>query len=259
MFCTNETYLNKDQDGKDRYLTCFVSIFDKLIVVYLSVQNTVSIKTPTGHQFGWFHSNIVQLSPNRSYEILIGIAIGYMLYDELCMRFVFKNYYADKITAQNSIHHYIVSLMIMSALFAGYAATSFVSIMFIVELSTLFLSLRDMHPTRKGCCYVTISLLFVIIYTVTRVIIFPYALFRVLVSFIGMWPHLDTFRSCCMVVGGVLAIMLQVLFLFWFTFIVNGIVKFAKGVNTSSSDKSSSDDEQRVPLVDGKSSSKPDS
>ena len=122
----------------------------------------------------------------------------------------------------------MVSIIILTALLTGYMATSFACVMFIVESSTFFLSIRCMF-TEKGCCYVAISLLFAISYTVTRIIVFPIALLKLLPEMIGVWPYLDTMRRVSMLIGGTLAVALQGLFIFWFVYLILGIIKFCKG------------------------------
>lgn len=166
---------------------------------------------------------------NRGYAIILLLSLSYLIFDELVIRLFWHDPWADKMTRQMSLHHYIVSFYYFGAFFAGYSTPSMVSTVLICELSTLFLNISELMPNKSGKCHFTMQLLFVVSFILTRLVLMPYALVLNFACVIGIWHKISLFRRFCTIIQLIFGVAIQCLMFLWAYYIVDQIVKLVKG------------------------------
>lgn len=183
------------------------------------------IKSPDGQYFGWFHSNITFFDVQPVYGYLMCVSLSYLLFDEIAMRTMWANPWADKLTVQMSYHHYIVGFYFITAFGAGYAFSTIVNIALLCEISTFFANLVEIVETKEGCIFRLLQFSFLITYTAMRIVFFPYAISLGIVAAIGVWPRIGTIRKVTFVVHAILGVLIQCLMFYWFYFIIRKLLR----------------------------------
>lgn len=153
--------------------------------------------------------------------------IGFFLYDEIVLRLVYKDPYADgdKVTMQHSVHHWLGILYFASALCVGYTMPSSIAIGLIAESSTIWLNFRFLIDGRESSMGQFVNIMFALTYTVLRVGFLPYGLVLMWSTGIAVWHRLDTLRRICLSINLIVATLLQIMQFFWFQFVV---INFAR-------------------------------
>ena len=152
----SQSYCKMSEDAKDETVGTITSCFEKAIVFSIALYNTVTIKSWSGELFGSLVSNITLCKPELNYVVVMMVSMGYLIFDEFRIRFLVADMKANKMTAQMSLHHYLVALYFISTLLVGYGAPAIASIGLTCEISTLFLNIRLLYPKKKGCFYMVI-------------------------------------------------------------------------------------------------------
>lgn len=218
-------YLDKDIYKRDEYVNCITSSLEKLVLTVFAVYNTITIQTPEGENFGWFKSNVTFFEVQRNYGLIMAFSVGYLIFDELAIAFLWHDNTANKMTFQMRVHHYIVGLYFFCSFSTGYALASTNSVGLVCEFSTLLLNTLEMMTVKEGCIFLTIQVAFLVVYTVMRIFFFPYCWLLNLSFIIGMWSNLSVFRRITAVMSCVMGVALIALMYYWYYFVVRKLLR----------------------------------
>ena len=69
------------------------------MVTFLAVYNTYNTLTPKGEHWGWFSSNTAFFEVERGYAVIMMFSFGYLIFDEIAIRFFYTDPWADKMTS----------------------------------------------------------------------------------------------------------------------------------------------------------------
>lgn len=92
----------------------------------------------------------------RNYAIAMMFSLGYLIFDEITIRFIWHDPYANKMTMQMSLHHYIVGIYLFFSFASGYSLASTNSVGLLCEFSTFLLNMTEMMTVKEGCLFSTI-------------------------------------------------------------------------------------------------------
>ena len=123
------------------------------------------------------------------------------------------------------VHHYIVGAYFFCSFSTGYAMTSTNSVGLVCEFSTLLLNTIEMKTEKSGCVFLTLQVMFLVVYTMMRIIFFPYCWLLNVGFIIGMWPQLSVFRRITGVSAAIMGVALIVLMYYWYYFVVRKLLR----------------------------------
>ena len=150
---------------------------------------------------------------------------GYLAYDLYVMHFYIKG---SSALFYQSLFHHIISLMgIMAGSYTGYGAPGVGLICLMTEISTIFLNFREMYPKDKLGDTVpsVLKILFFILYTIFRMIGFPYGLYRLGLLGFYIWDKVGWFRQTCWGLTFMLYLAMMGLNIYWYFLILKGVGK----------------------------------
>ena len=128
------------------------------------------------------------------------------------------------------MHHIGAAMGYGISLLAGYGGPSISSASLTSEFSSVSLNYKDMFSKQKDTPLGILNqLLFLINYTIFRVIFFPILCWRcALVTFLT-WDAIGPFRAFCMCFVVFQACVMTALQFFWYQFIIKGLIRLIKG------------------------------
>lgn len=218
-------YTEKDIYKRDEYVNCITSSLEKLVLTVFAVFNTITIQSPEGEYFGWFKSNVTLFEVQRNYGLIMAFSVGYLLFDEMAIAFLWNDNKRNKMTFQMRLHHYIVGLYFFCSASTGYMLASTNSVGLVCEFSTLLLNTIEMMTMKEGCVFMSLQVGFLVVYTVMRIFFFPYVWLLNVSFIIGMWPHLSVFRRITAITGTIMGVALIVLMYYWYYFVVRKLLR----------------------------------
>lgn len=196
-------YSRVNINRQDRVLNTFTNLTSMLVIVSLSIYHIFYMETPTGDKFGWFKSNIAIMTVEPIYGISCVWVTGFFLYDEIVLRLVYTDPYADgdKVTMQHSVHHWLGILWMLSSLCVGYSMPSSLAIFLICELSTIWLNFRFLIDDRDSSLYSFVNIMFAITFTLTRIMFCSYGFVLMTTTSVAFWHRLNLLRRICLVIN----------------------------------------------------------
>jgi hypothetical protein len=114
----------------------------------------------------------------------------------------------------------------------------------ICEISTVFLNYRSMYDQKDLQKPIPLinQLLFLITFTLTRMVMLPIIAYLTLIMMINLWDDLPVIRQVSGCMMFFISCMMIVLNVYWFTLILKGFVKALKAAGIIKDDK---DDHQK--------------
>ena len=203
-------YSRVNINRQDRVLNTFTNLTCMSVIVSMAFFYLFNIESPDGGKFGWFKSNLTMMEVQPTHGVMMVWMAGFFLYDEIVLRCVYTDPYADgdKVTMQHSMHHWFGIIYMLTALFVGYAMPSSIAMGLMSEFSTIWLNFRFLLDERESKLSLAVNLMFALSYTVLRIGFLPYGLVLMWSFGIGIWHRLNTFRRVCLVINLLVATLI---------------------------------------------------
>ena len=163
------------------------------------------------------------------------ITAGYLTYDFYIYNFVIID--KNALWLQTQGHHIAGFISTIGAIFTGYHFMACIHLMCCCEVSTIFLNIRSMYDKSQmgRLDYTVVQLIFVFTFIITRMIIMPVNLVLTLYNTLYIWKHLSTHRRIWCVAMEMSCTALYLLNLYWFKFIMIGLLKMLGCMKSSKS------------------------
>ena len=99
----------------------------------------------------------------------------------------------------------------------------------IAEISSIFLNLKDIFPDHKETLIGLLNqVMFLIAYTILRVIFLPFLVYRSFVLVYTMGAYVSYIRLFCMVFCAIISFLMTLMNFFWYRLIIRGLIKMLK-------------------------------
>jgi hypothetical protein len=124
-------------------------------------------------------------------------------------------------------HHIFGVGSIMLGNVGGYAQCGIITMLLLVEVSTVFLNYRSMYNKNEigQAIPQLLQLLFFIFYTVFRMMLMPYGIFLLYKNYSLVFGHLTPLRTLCAYIAIAQFILLYIMNVYWYILILRGIGK----------------------------------
>jgi len=163
-------------------------------------------------------------------SMMVVFTLSYFAYDYLVMKFIVKNSETD-LGKQHKVHHIICILLAIFALGSGMMLPKLFCIAMMCESSMIFLNYRNMLGKNnwKGTLSMINSVVFFLTYTVFRIVLFPILIYSHI-----KYRSIYDFYSMSFIYKAywwfsvLLFTVIICLNIFWYKFIVKGIVALFK-------------------------------
>ena len=93
------------------------------------------------------------------------------------------------------------------------------------EISSVFLSFKGMFLDKKStkCLAVTNQVLFLITYTLFRIVFFPYLGLHIIPGTMAVWQFLPLWRKIFTIIAYLLGFAVALLNIYWYVFIIKAV------------------------------------
>jgi len=187
--------------------------------------------------WGWFNDETCFLEMNKGFIFSLLFNMGYTAFDFwLC---VFRIKERTPLVKQTIGHHIVLIMGFSFTFLGGYFVPSLGVLSLYCEISSLFLSYRDlMKDFKDTACKQTLDQLntiaFFISFTIFRTILFPYILITSVKFTWLMSPILPVHQLIGMILSSILFLLITCLNLFWYKIILKKVYRMVTGSKGSS-------------------------
>ena len=173
--------------------------------------------------WGWWKNDECFMEVNKGYMYILMISIGFMTTDLVVLKYLMKD--TNVLNQQTIIHHYATIAGFSASFLAGYSFVGIGNASLLCEISGIFLDYKDMVPKehRNHWLAQINQILFLITYTMFRMVPFPILAIKCLSSTIALWNVVGWFRSTMMIICTINAIFILVLNFYWYKLIMKGL------------------------------------
>ena len=182
----------------------------------------------TWSTFRFFSSAICASVPDTTAASVICFSIGYFLFDLFTIAFL----YEERTSTQTQyLYHHMISLAgLFGGFVSGFGQLNLGSLIMLIEISTVFLNLRDIFPKEdRNCFWAQVNqYTFFVSFTIMRMIILPYIIQRTYVDIVQFWRHRSVTARCTSCFSFVMLMSLYILNLYWYTLIIKGLIKLLR-------------------------------
>lgn len=139
----------------------------------------------------------------------------------------------DKYTKQCIGHHIAVITAFFCSFYCGFAYPGVCVLFLIAEASTIFLTYNDMFgPERSHTTPAIINkVTFFIVFTVTRIIMWPYLQYLLYWNLKFSWNIVGVMRNSIAIFGIIQGFAIMILNLYWYYKILRKLVRIIKGTD----------------------------
>ena len=150
---------------------------------------------------------------------------SYLSYDYVIQKYYVKG--QDEVSKQMLWHHIFGVSSILLGNIGGYAQCGIITLLLLVEVSTVFLNYRSMYTKDEIGDPVPqmLQLLFFIFYTIFRMMLMPYGVYLLWKNWHLVFHHLDTLRNICSYIAMSEFAILYLMNVYWYMLILRGLFK----------------------------------
>lgn len=160
---------------------------------------------------------------NKGYMYIIMMSIAFLTTDLIVLKYLMKD--TNVLNQQTIVHHYVTIFGFSASFLAGYSFVGVSNASLLCEMSGIFLDYKDMVPKEyKNHWLAQINqILFLITYTMFRMIPFPILVIKCLSSTIALWNVVGWFRLSMMIICTINASLILLLNIYWYKLIMKGL------------------------------------
>lgn len=124
-------------------------------------------------------------------------------------------------------HHVVTLTAMISSLIAGYGISNIGCITLLCEVSTIFLNFRSAFSkeTQNSCLATINQVIFFVTYTVFRMALQPYLLYKAVEDVIMFWQFRNGARNFFAIMTVLASIAMFLLMTYWYYLILRGVYK----------------------------------
>jgi hypothetical protein len=178
-------------DKKDMvlYNSCVVGNVHHILITSFTVYNHFNLSCD------WYNDDVCMLTPFPNFRRSIMFTTGYLVYDFIVIVFICEH---TNLTMQMVFHHIIGTTGCWIGMHAGYGQASIGTTSLMMEVSTIFMNYRTMLSAENVGRTITDvnQILFFLTFTVFRIILMPYLIYRFYFSMLFSWNYMTFTRQC---------------------------------------------------------------
>lgn len=178
--------------------------------------------------FRFFSSAICAAVPDTTAGQVIAFSLGYFTFDLFTILFLYEDRTATQ--TQYLFHHAIALAGLGGGYVSGYGQLNLGSLIMLIEISTVFLNLRDIFPKEdRNCFWAQVNqYTFFVSFTIMRMIILPYTIQRNYCDIVQFWKYRTSLARVASCFSFVMQTSIYVLNLYWYTLIIKGLIKLLR-------------------------------
>ena len=168
--------------------------------------------------------------PNQMYGNVIMISIAYLVWDIIKM-LIFMDVW-PKAHRENFYHHWIAFFGIGGTMICGFGAPSIAANLLLTEISSVFLSIRNLTPRKYHGepWFILVLLGFLITFTLSRIVMAPFSLRNTYYETVIFWERRNGIETFAMLMCFGMNIALTAMNLYWYVFILKMVKRTATGM-----------------------------
>lgn len=159
---------------------------------------------------------------NKGYILNLIVSMGFMTVEFFLIHILIEK--PSKLNQQTKIHHVIATTGYAISLYAGYGYAGLSNASLLCEYSSVFLNYKDMFKKHKDTPLGQLNqLMFLIFYTIFRVIFFPMLFYRCFAVNMMTFHMVSWMRKFCMILSMIQAFLVVLLQFYWYNLILKGL------------------------------------